>query len=108
MPNSTPVPRSVRAVNVLALLIFLAGAALYARAWVGMRSLYDYEPPPDAPPFSAMALFNDYWQMSRLALLIISGAVAVALLAAGALVLLRRREARRIEAAGEPPAGPAD
>lgn len=93
MTGSYRVPRPLRVVNVLALLLFAGGAALYARAWVGMRELITYVPPPDAPLFAAMARFHQFSNLSRTGLTLVIAAVLVAVLTAAAAVAHRRRAA---------------
>lgn len=91
MTGSYRVPRPLRAVNLVALLLFLAGAALYVRAWIGLRELRSYVGDPAAPPFSAMALFNHYHLLSQIGVWLVVAAVTVAVIAAIAAVIHRRR-----------------
>lgn len=108
MSEPRPVPRVLRAVNVLALVIFAAGAAVYARAWLGMRALREYEAPPDAPLFSAMERFNHFWELSRIGLWLVGASVAVAVIAALARVVAQRRAAdRAADRATDPAVDPA-
>ena len=103
MSRKRPVPRSIRALNLAALLLFLAGAGLYARAWVGMRWLRDeYVAPADAPQFAAMAEFNTFWNYSRVGAALVWGAVALAIIAAATLVFMRRDPAGDDAAADAP------
>lgn len=87
-----PVPRALRAVNVLALLLVVAGAGLHVWSWFGMRGLKSYVTPPDSPAFSGMARFNHYWELSRLGTWLVLAGVGVGVLTAiAALVVQRRR-----------------
>lgn len=86
-----PVPRALRAVNVLALLLFLAGAGLHVRSWLGMRGLREYQARPDGPLFAGMAEFEHFWQLARIGTWLVWAAVALAILAAIAAVLADRR-----------------
>ena len=69
--------RADRTRDALSLLLLLAGVALYGYAWWGMRGLATKQLViPNGIP--AMRYFDTYWQMSRLAILVmIAGAVAV-------------------------------
>lgn len=89
--RSAPVPRWIRIVNGLSLLLLLAGAAVYARAWFGMQGLRSYEAAPDAAPFAGMAQFNHFHELSRIGVWLVVAGVAVAVLAAIATALEQRR-----------------
>jgi hypothetical protein len=70
--------RADRTRDALSVLVLLAGFALYGFAWWGMRGLAMKQLviPKGVP---AMRYFDTYWQMSRLAILVmIAGAAAVA------------------------------
>jgi hypothetical protein len=74
---SRVVTRADRTRDALSILVLLAGAGLYAYAWVGMRSLATKSLviPKGIP---AMRYFDTYWQMSRLAIVImIAGTAAI-------------------------------
>lgn len=89
--HSPPVPRGLRLLNILSLLLFLAGAGLYIRAWFGMHGLEAYQADPDAAIFSGMAQFNHFWNLSRIGIWLVWAAVAVAVIAAIGAVVIRRR-----------------
>ena len=70
--------RADRSRDLVAMLVLLAGAALYAYAWFGMHNLATKQLviPKGVP---AMRYFDTYWQMFRVAkLFFIAGAVALA------------------------------
>jgi hypothetical protein len=70
--------RADRTRDALSMLLLLLGAALYGYAWWGMRALATKALviPKGIP---SMRYFDTYWQMSRLAILVmIAGSVAVA------------------------------
>jgi len=72
------VTRADRSRDLVAMLVLLAGAALYAYAWFGMHNLATKQLviPKGVP---AMRYFDTYWQMFRVAkLFFIAGAVALA------------------------------
>ncbi|HUF13424.1 MAG TPA: hypothetical protein VMN78_10020 [Longimicrobiales bacterium] len=94
--NSQSVPRAGRALDLLGLLLFLAGAALYGRSWLGLRAMDEFERAPGDPTFAALEYAD--W-LARI------GRVGFGLMAAGAVVavnaaLVARRLARR-SAVGE-------
>lgn len=89
--HSSPVPRGLRLLNVLSLLLFLAGAGLYIRAWFGMERLQTYEADPEAALFSGLAEFDHFWNLSRIGIWLVWAAVAVAVIAAIAAVVVRWR-----------------
>lgn len=69
--------RADRTRDVMAVLVLIAGFALYAYAWWGMRGLATKQVviPKGIP---AMRYFDTYWQMSRFAILImIAGTAAI-------------------------------
>lgn len=75
---SRAVTRAERSRDVVAMLVLLAGAALYAYAWFGMHNLATKQLviPKGVP---AMRYFDTYWQMFRLAkVIILAGAAAIA------------------------------
>jgi hypothetical protein len=70
-----PVTRADRTRDVIAILILLAGAALYGYAWVGMHNLASHHLlVPKGVAF--MRYFDTYWQMFRVArIVLVTGAV---------------------------------
>ena len=69
--------RADRTRDALSVLLLIAGFALYAYAWWGMRGLATKQLviPKGIP---AMRYFDTYWQMSRLAILVmLAGTAAV-------------------------------
>lgn len=75
---SRVVTRADRTRDVLAMFVFLIGVALYGYAWTGMRNLATkHLVIPKG--VAAMRYFDTYWQMSRVAILImLAGAAIVA------------------------------
>ena len=72
------VTRADRSRDLIALLVLVAGAALYVYAWYGMHNLATkHVVIPKGVP--AMRYFDTYWQMFRVAkVLFVAGAVALA------------------------------
>lgn len=60
-----PVPRIGRVLDVAGLLVFLAGAGLFVRAWLGFQEVRAFVPGPDDPLWAATELANGYWRMQR-------------------------------------------
>lgn len=91
MADARSVPTGFRVVNLLLLFVFLVGAGLYARAWIGMRALTTYESTPGEPLFSAMARFDQLWGLSISGVWLVSAAVLGSAGIAFAFQLHRRR-----------------
>jgi hypothetical protein len=69
--------RADRTRDALALLVLFAGFGLYAYAWAGMRNLATKQL-VIPKGIAAMRYFDTYWQMSRLAILVmIAGTAAI-------------------------------
>lgn len=85
------VPRPLRLVNVLALLLLLLGAALYIWAWLGLHGLESYSPPVDAEPMSGMARFDRFWKVSRIGIWLVWSGLGVGVVSAMAALMIRRR-----------------
>lgn len=87
-----PVPRIGRVLDLAGLLVFLAGAALYLRAWLGLRGMDTFVPDPDAAGFAALERADQLSSLGRIGIaLMIAGAV----IAVVAAVVARRVAARR-------------
>jgi hypothetical protein len=72
------VTRADRTRDVLAMLVLLAGAGLYAYAWSGMHNLAA-KTLVIPKGIAAMRYFDTYWQLSRVAILImLAGTATVA------------------------------
>lgn len=101
MADARSVPPGFRVVNLLILLLFLTGAGLYARAWIGLQALTTYESTPGEPLFSAMARFDQLWGLSITGAWLVWGAVFGAAAVAFAFNLHRRAETGDAPDAGE-------
>jgi hypothetical protein len=72
------VTRADRTRDALSTLVLFAGFALYGYAWAGMHNLATKQL-VIPKGIAAMRYFDTYWQMSRLAILImIAGTAAIA------------------------------
>ena len=70
--------RADRTRDAMSMLVLLAGFALYGYAWWGMRGLATKQL-VIPKGIAAMRYFDTYWQMSRLAILVmIVGTAAIA------------------------------
>jgi hypothetical protein len=54
------VPRLGRLLDLAGLLLFLAGAAVFVRAWIGLEGVRHYQAAPDDLPWAATRLANGY------------------------------------------------
>ena len=61
----TSVPRIGRMLDVVGLVLFLGGTAVAAWAWLGFQGLPEYQPPADAPAWSAVEVANGYWRLQN-------------------------------------------
>lgn len=91
-PGPGGVPRIGRVLDGIGLLLFLAGGALYGRAWFGLRHLEAEPPPSDGMEFAAVGRVVELHELSRTGLLLMAGGAVVAVIAA--LVARRMRSAR--------------
>ena len=85
------VPRTGRILDLAALLLFLAGGALYARSWLGLRAIDDFRRGADDALFAAIAHADALSRIGRLGLVLMAAGGVVAIVAA----LVARRMARR-------------
>jgi hypothetical protein len=76
------VPRIGRVLDLAGILLFLAGAGVYAWAWSGLKALRDFEPAPNGPAFAAVARANELSTISRVGFALMAAGVVVAVLAA--------------------------
>jgi hypothetical protein len=84
------VSRAARLLDLAGIGLFFVGAAIYASAWVGLRQMRDFVPTPHGPAFEAMARFDELVTLSRIGVLLMIVAGAVALFAAGFSIWQRR------------------
>jgi hypothetical protein len=76
----TAVPRIGRVLDLVGLALFLGGAAVATRAWVGFRALPDDLPAPGTAAMSAVAVADGFWRLQKIGTtLMIAGAVVFVL-----------------------------
>lgn len=75
----TGVPRIGRLLDLLGLLLFVGGGAVFARAWAGFGAVRHYKPGPHEPLWSATRLANGYLRLQHIgvALMVVGAAVFV-------------------------------
>jgi hypothetical protein len=77
----TAVPRVGRILDLLGLALFLGGAAVATRAWVGFRGLPDDLPAPGTSAISAVAVADGFWRLQKIGTWLMVAGVAVFVLA---------------------------
>jgi hypothetical protein len=73
----TSVPRIGRILDFVGLVFFGGGAALAVWAWAGFQGVPAYQPPPDAPAWSAVAVANEYWRLQKIGTGLMAAGVSV-------------------------------
>ena len=97
MPRSPRnVPPLARSLDLGGVVLLVAGALCYGRAYIGMMGLRDGVA-PGSPRLAGIREFDGYWQLSRIGLGI--GALAIVVMIIAAVISWR---ARRAMAVAEP------
>lgn len=91
------VPRIGRMLDLVGLLLFLGGGAVFAWSWLGFRRVQDYVPAAGAPPWSAVSLADGYWRLQKIGGWVMLAGLAVFLVA----WWVAGREARQVDAGEE-------
>lgn len=91
MPPSRGVPRPLRILNAVTVLLLAVAGAVYVRAWIGMAELARSPEPAEGAVFSAMARFDHFWRLSELAEWLVVAAVGLGVAAAAGALLQRVR-----------------
>ena len=73
----TPVPRIGRILDLVGLLLLLAGSGFVVRAWMGFREVQEYAPSSNDPPMAAVQLADTFWRLEKLGIALIVLGVAV-------------------------------
>lgn len=89
--STTPVPRIGRVLDALGALVFLAGAVLYARSWLGLREMDAFERAAGDTASAAVEHADALSRLGRVGFALMAAGVLVAVIAA--LVARRRRPA---------------
>ncbi|MEQ1856195.1 MAG: hypothetical protein ABL963_06990 [Longimicrobiales bacterium] len=71
------VPRIGRVLDLVGLLLFLGGGALFVRAWLGFQSVPDYQPSVDDPAWAAVSIADGYWRLQKIGVAIMVAGIAV-------------------------------
>ena len=91
---SRPVPQVGRVLDVIGALLFLAGAALYTRSWLGLRAMDDFERGAEAEMWAAVEHADALARLGRGGFIVMAAGVAVAVAAAIVARRLARAEPR--------------
>lgn len=75
------VPRLGRILDALGLVLFLAGGATFARAWLGFAAVRTYQPGPEDAPWAATRLANHWLRVQWVGGAVMAAGVAVFLAA---------------------------
>lgn len=89
--TTAAVPRIGRVLDLVGALIFLAGAALYARSWLGLRAMDEFEPASGASAFPAVERADALSRLGRYGFALMAVGAVVAVIAA----VVARRVARK-------------
>lgn len=89
------VPRIGRVLDLVGLLVFLVGAALYVRAWLGLRGMDSFVPGAEAGAFAALERADALSALGRVGIALMIGGAVVGVVAA---VVARRIMGRRVSA----------
>lgn len=86
------VPRIGRVLDLVGVVLFLAGGAVFARAWLGFKAVHAYQPTPEEGLWAATRLANHWLRVQW-----VGGAVMLAGLAVflAAWWVARRRDDAR-------------
>ena len=82
MSERAPVPRIGRVLDVVGALLFLSGAVVYARSWLGLRAMDEFTRPEGAPMWAAAEHANALARLGRLGFALMACGVLVGVLAA--------------------------
>jgi len=71
------VPKIGRVLDALGLVLFLAGGAVFAWAWMGFTAVRGYQPTPEEGPWAATRLANHYLRVQWVGGAMMAAAVVV-------------------------------
>jgi hypothetical protein len=95
------VPRIGRILDLAGLVLFLAGAGAFTRAWIGFEGVPDFEPAQGGPAWAAIQLADGYLRLQWIGAGLMALGVAVFVVAWWVARAHVRRGATR--APGPPP-----
>jgi hypothetical protein len=75
------VPLIGRLLDVAGLVLLLSGGVVAGWAWIGFQAVPDYQPPPGAPAWSAVAVADGYWRLQKIGTALMITGVAVFVIA---------------------------
>ncbi len=75
------VPLIGRVLDALGLLVFLAGAGVFVRAWLGFRSVPEVAPGLDDGPWAALAYADSFRRLQWIGVGVMAAGVALFVLA---------------------------
>ncbi len=86
----TAVPRIGRVLDLAGALVFLGGAALYARSWLGLRGMEEFVRADSDATFAAVERADSLSRLGTIGVALMIAGVAI-----GALAAIVARRARR-------------
>ena len=92
---NTPVPRIGRILDLVGALVFLAGAMVYARSWLGLRAMDRFERAAEDSAHAAVEHADALARLGRYGFLLMAAGAIIAVVAA----LVARAMTRRSTAA---------
>ena len=92
MSERRGVPMIGRILDAVAALLFVAGGALYARSWLGLRNIEGYVPPVGTERYSVIEYADSLARTGRIGIALMAAGLAVGVGAAlVARYVVRRR-----------------
>lgn len=77
MTRARKVRRRGRVLDLVGLVLLLAGAGVSARAWAGFEEVRTYQAAPGAEPFAALRMHDRYARVQRVGVALMGTGVAV-------------------------------
>lgn len=71
------VPRIGRILDLAGLLLFVGGAAVFVRAWVGFQGIPDYGGPVGSGAWAMVKVADGYWRLQKIGTGLMVAGVAV-------------------------------
>lgn len=86
----TRVPRIGRILDAVGLLFFVVGGGVFVRAWIGFRSVPDFQRSPGDVPTAAVQFADGFWRLQKFGVILMIVGVCVFV---GAWFVARRKSA---------------